>query len=38
MGLNVIRKDSVRALRLEQAGVTPPRDWDDVEQVRRAKR
>ena len=38
MGLNVIRTDSVRDKRLISLGITPPRDWDDVEQVRRAKR
>ena len=30
------RKDSVRALRLEKLGITPPKDWNDVEQVREA--
>ena len=36
MGLNVIRKDSIRDLRLKNAGITPPKDWGDVEQVRAA--
>ena len=31
------RKDSVRELRLKRAGVTPPKDWGDVEQVRQTK-
>lgn len=30
------RKDSVRGLRLKSMGITPPRDWNDVEQVREA--
>lgn len=30
------RKDSVRALRMESMGITPPKDWNDVEQVREA--
>ncbi len=30
------RKDSVRSLRLERLGITPPKDWNDVEQVRAA--
>ena len=38
MGLNIIRTDSVRDLQMKEAGVTPPRDWNDVEQVREAKR
>ena len=38
MGLNIIRRDSVRELRMKETGVTPPRDWGDVEQVREAKR
>ncbi len=38
MGLNVIRTDSVRDKRLISLGITPPRDWSDVEQVREAKR
>ena len=38
MGLNQIRTDSVRDLRLKNAGITPPKDWGDVEQVREAKR
>lgn len=37
MGLNVIRTDSVRALALAGSGITPPRDWGDVGQVRAAK-
>lgn len=32
------RQDSVRSLRLASKGVTPPNDWNDVEQVRAAKR
>ena len=38
MGLNIIRTDSVRDLQLAGSGITPPRDWGDVEQVRAAKR
>ena len=38
MGVTVIRKDSVRDLRLASSGITPPKDWGDVEQVREAKR
>lgn len=38
MGLNRIREDSVRDLRMKGTGITPPRDWGDVEQVREAKR
>lgn len=38
MGLNIIRKDSVKELRMAQAGVTPPKDWGDAAQVREAKR
>ena len=38
MGLNQIRTDSVRGLRLKSVGITPPKDWNDVEQVREAKR
>lgn len=30
------RTDSVRALRMESMGITPPKDWNDVEQVRAA--
>lgn len=30
------RKDSVRALRMESMGITPPKDWNDAEQVRAA--
>lgn len=37
MGLNIIRKDSVKELRMAGAGITPPKDWGDVEQVRTAK-
>ncbi len=37
MGLNIIRTDSVRDRALESLGITPPRDWGDVEQVRAAK-
>lgn len=37
MGLNIIRTDSVRDLALSGSGITPPRDWGDVEQVRTAK-
>ena len=32
------RKDSVRGLRLKSMGITPPKDWSDVEQVREAVR
>ena len=38
MGLNIIRTDSVRDRALASSGITPPRDWGDVEQVREAKR
>lgn len=38
MGLNQIRTDSIRDMRLKSMGVTPPKDWNDVEQVREAKR
>ena len=38
MGLNIIRTDSVRDLALASSGITPPKDWGDVEQVRAAKR
>ena len=37
MGLNIIRTDSVRDRALVSSGITPPRDWGDVEQVRAAK-
>lgn len=37
MGLNMIRTDSVRDRALAGSGITPPRDWGDVEQVRTAK-
>ena len=37
MGLNIIRTDSVRDRALANSGITPPRDWGDVEQVREAK-
>lgn len=30
------RKDSVRGLRLKSKGIQPPRDWNDLEQVRAA--
>lgn len=32
------REDSIRNLRLVRLGVTPPEDWNDVEQVRAAKK
>ena len=38
MGLNIIRTDSVRDMALASSGITPPKDWGDVEQVRAAKR
>ena len=38
MGVKRIRTDSVRELRMKSIGVTPPRDWSDVEQVREAVR
>lgn len=38
MGLNILRKDSVQELRLKSLGIDPPEDWNDVEQVREAKR
>lgn len=38
MGLNVIREDSVRSLRLKGLGIAPPKDWGDVEQVQAVKR
>ena len=38
MGVNIIRKDSVRDMRMRSLGVTPPGDWSDVMQVRQAKR
>ena len=37
MGLNIIRTDSVRDRALASSGITPPRDWGNVEQVRAAK-
>ena len=37
MGLNIIRTDSVRDRALASSGITPPKDWGDVEQVRAAK-
>lgn len=37
MGVTIIRKDSVRDLRLAGSGITPPRDWGDVGQVRAVK-
>lgn len=30
------REDSVRGLRLKSMGITPPKDWNDAEQVRTA--
>lgn len=30
------RQDSVRSLRLKRLGITPPEDWNDVDQVRAA--
>lgn len=38
MGVKRIRTDSVRGLRLKSMGITPPKDWSDVEQVREAVR
>ena len=38
MGFKQIRKDSVRSMRLKKLGITPPKDWGDVEQVRAAVR
>ena len=38
MGVKIIRKDSVQELRLKSLGITPPKDWGDVAQVREAKR
>lgn len=32
------RKDSIRNMRLERQGITPPEDWNDVEQVRAVKK
>lgn len=32
------KKDSIRNLRLERLGIQPPDDWNDVEQVRAAKK
>lgn len=32
------RNDSIRAMRLTRLGIQPPDDWNDVEQVRRAKK
>ena len=32
------REDSIRDMKLERLGVTPPQDWNDVEQVRAAKK
>ena len=37
MALNY-RKDSLREIRLKQKGITPPKDWNNVEQVRAAKK
>ena len=38
MGVTIIRKDSVQEMRLKSLGITPPKDWGDVAQVREAKR
>lgn len=38
MGLRIFRKDSIKKLLLEKAGITPPKDWSDVAQVREVKR
>lgn len=32
------KEDSIRNIKLERLGVTPPADWNDVEQVRAAKK
>ncbi len=32
------REDSIRDMKLERLGVTPPQDWNDVEQVRVRRR
>jgi len=32
------RQDSIRNLKLERLGITPPDDWTDVEQVRAVKK
>lgn len=32
------REDSIRDMKLERLGVTPPQDWNNVEQVRAAKK
>jgi len=32
------REDSIRNIRLERMGITPPDDWNNVEQVRGAKK
>ena len=32
------REDSVRSLKLSNMGITPPSDWNDLEQVRYVKR
>ena len=37
MALNY-RKDSLREIRLKQKGITPPKDWNNVDQVRAAKK
>ena len=37
MGVKRLREDSVQELRLKSLGITPPKDWGDVEQVRAAK-
>lgn len=38
MGLKIFRIDSIKKLRLEKAGIIPPKDWGDVAQVREVKR
>ncbi|MDE6588791.1 MAG: hypothetical protein K2K53_00300, partial [Oscillospiraceae bacterium] len=38
MGVKIIRRDSVQEMRLKSLGITPPKDWGDVAQVREAKR
>ena len=37
MGVKRLREDSVQELRLKSLGITPPKDWGDVEQVRAVK-
>lgn len=34
----VHRRDSIRGMRLREKGVSPPDDWNDIEQVRAARR